>query len=89
MQPKIKNLFIYFLPWRCGYSRIAQTQTQRTKTFGLYSNSRAFFNIYHILYLKSFRLNTTNPFAKTPQILSFLLYINLFLWYNSTKELLL
>ena len=41
MQPKIKNLFIYFLPWRCGYSRIAQTKRQRTKTFGLYSNSRA------------------------------------------------
>ena len=32
---------LYFLPWRCGYSRIAQTKRQRTKTFGLYSNSRA------------------------------------------------
>ena len=29
------------MPWRCGYSRIAQTKRQRTKTFGLYSNSRA------------------------------------------------
>ena len=32
---------LYFLPWRCGYSRIAQTKRQRTKTFGLYRNSRA------------------------------------------------
>ena len=26
-----------FLPWRCGYSRIAQTKRQRTKTFGFIS----------------------------------------------------
>ena len=47
---------LYFLPWRCGYSRIAQTKRQRTKTFGLYRNSRAisFARLFFLFYLQNF-----------------------------------
>ncbi|MBO5026937.1 MAG: hypothetical protein J6C79_00260, partial [Clostridia bacterium] len=54
---KIKKYFLFprFLPWRCGYSRIAQTKRQRTKTFYLYDNSRAFFcSAIFLLFTKLF-----------------------------------
>jgi hypothetical protein len=58
-------MLLHFLPWRCGYSRIAQTKRQRTKTFDLYRNSRAislarlFFMCFSQNFLSAFLFSLT------------------------------